>query len=187
MNPVKSKIKADVYESFGREMEEREKKVNAEIQQNVGAKDGLALAAKRIGDLNEHIRKDMEEGAIDVLAGEPLKIEAYAMKWVKRAIGVCDNLATAAEVARIQSIGKAKGLSETKDLIFKLWTNEQCMINAYLESLEKNPDGDVDGRSLDGHPGLSLKAVRKESDSQEKAKEKPKKTTKTKAKGKKKE
>lgn len=162
MNPAKSQVKAGVYEELGREYEEREKATTVESHQQHGARDGLKLAAGRVGELGNHVAEEMKEGVIEGLAGEPLKIEAYVMKWIKRAVGVCDNLATTAEVARINAVGKAKGLEMAKEHAFKLWKQESAQLSAYAKALEEGrlEEGD------DGHPGESLKAQRQAEDAE---------------------
>ena len=185
MNPSKSQIKAVVYDEVGREFEKREGDALKDSERQHGARDALKLAAQRVGELGNHIREEMKEGVIEELAGDPLKVEAYAMKWLKRAVGVCDNLATTAEVARVHATGRAKGLADAKEHALKLLRAENSVMEAYRKAME-SPDGeDLDGRSLDGHPGLPMKARRRaEDEADEVGKEPSEKPEKAKSKAK---
>ena len=167
MNPAKAQFKADLAESFGREFEKMEDKAEKSIYLQEGARDALSLAAKRIGELGEHIDKEVEEGALEEVMGEPLKILAYVKKWLKRAVGSVDNLATTAEVARIEATGRMKGLEAAKKYTLNVWMEEHKKLEAYVEAM-KEGDGEIDGRALDGHPGPSLKSQRLAEDAADK-------------------
>jgi len=167
MNPAKAQIKTIMAEEFGRHIEEMGDKARAQVHGHRGGKDAFILAAQRVGQLAAHIDKDLEEGVIDEYVGEPLKVAAYAKRYLKRAVGAIDNLATAAEIATHVSEGRAKGLDDATGYVNGVFKAEMSKLEALKASIEE------DGRVPDAHPGPSLKAQRKEKPPVKKAAAKP--------------
>jgi len=180
MNPVKTKFKIDMAEAFGRKFEGMEDEAEHSFYRQEGARDALKAVAPKIGELMAHIDEEIKSGALDEI-GEPLKVAAYAKKWLQRAIGSIDGLATQAEVARIGMGGKMKGLKDARQYAFNVWKEEQAKLQSYLNALED----DVlieDGKAPDGHPGPTLKSKRRveEPESKEPTSEEPTPSTETK-------
>lgn len=164
MNPAKSNMKALLAEEFGRHVEKMGEKVHDQIHAHKGGKEAFVLGAQRVGKLAAHIDKDIEEGVIDEFIGEPLKVAAYAKRYLKRAVGALDNLATAAEIAVYKAEGREIGLKDANDYINGQWKEEMAKLDALKKAIESGEDVRVDGgpapRGLDGHPGPSLKTQR---------------------------
>jgi len=156
MNPAKTQIKSVVAEEFGRHIEEMGDKARAQVHGHKGGKDAFILAAQRVGQLAAHIDKDLKEGVIDEYVGEPLKVATYAKRYLKRAVGALDNLATAAEIATHVSEGRAKGLDDATGYINGVFKAEMSKLEAFKALVAE------DGRVPDAHPGPSLKAQRQE-------------------------
>jgi hypothetical protein len=91
--------------------------------------------------------------------GEPIEVAKYAKRWMKRAIGSIDSLATKAEASRIAATGQKKGLEDAARVAHKAWEEERNKLQAYMEALEEDKPRE-DGRELDGHPGPTLKSKR---------------------------
>jgi hypothetical protein len=159
MNPVKSQVKMVVAEELGRRFEEDAGAAHDSMCEHKGGKSAFMHAAKKISELGEHVDKDLKEGRIEEVVGEPLKIVAYVKQYIKRCVGVCDNLATAAEVAIHRTTGKELGLMDAAKLALKMRDEERNKLEEYVKALKEG--GEVDGRSIDGHPGPSLKSQRK--------------------------
>jgi len=164
MNPAKAHVKAIVAEEFGRHIEEMSEKAVERVHVHNGAVEAFRLGAKRAGELGEHIDKDVKEGIIDEFVGEPLKVAAYAKKYLKRAVGALDNLATAAQIAIHVAEGRAIGLKDANKYVNGIWKEEREKLEAFNRALANDETIDLRGDSVppafDGHPGLSLKAQR---------------------------
>ena len=176
MNPAKSEIKIALTEVLGRSIETTADSIKDHHMRHVGGKEAFAHAAAKIGELNAVIDKDLEDGVVADVVGEPLQVVKFAKRYVKRAIGICDNLATAAEIAVHESRGREKGMRDAAKLVLKSWHDERTKLESFVAALEtsKSNGKDIDARALDGHPGPTLKAQR----TTEKAVEKPKKRSK---------
>lgn len=159
MNPAKSHVKTIVTEELGRHIEEMCEKASERVHVHSGGKEAFKLGAQRVGELAEHIDKDIQEGVIDEFVGEPLKVASYAKRYLKRAVGALDNLATAAEIAVHVANGRVIGLKDSAEYVGGVWKEEKAKLDAYAEAISEGKD-EIDGRSLDGHPGLSLKSQR---------------------------
>lgn len=182
MNPTKTKFKIDMAEDFGRKFEGMEEEAERSFYRQEGARDALKAAAQPIGQLMANIDDEVKEGALKEIAGEPLKVAEYAKRWLKRALGSIDSLATKAEVARVAAGGQRKGLEDAKKVAFKVWEEERNKLRAYLEAVEEDKPRD-DGREADGHPGPTLKSQRstEENPLAKEPKNEPKKAPKKKA------
>lgn len=163
MNPAKAQIKTIVAEEFGRHIEKMGEKAGEKVLAHKGGKEAFELGAKRVGELAEHIDKDIEEGVINEFVGEPLKVAAYAKRYLKRAMGALDNLATAAQIAIYKTEGQQIGLNDANTYINKQWQEEKAKLEALQKGIEDGsirPDDGPPPRGPDGHPGPSLKSQR---------------------------
>lgn len=173
MNPAKTKFKIDMAEEFGRKFEGMEEEAERSFYRQEGARDALKAAAPQISALMAHIDEEAKEGVLAEF-GEPLKVAAYAKKWLQRAIGSIDGMATKAEVARIAAGGTQDGLKRAKEYAHNVWKEEQTKLRAYLEALEEKFPEDEEAKSPDGHPGPTLKSKRKAEEDVPKEAEVPK-------------
>jgi len=162
MNPAKAQVKIAIYDELTREYEKREDDARVAAARQEGARDALKAAQRPIGDFGELMKKEMEEGGLEGILGEPLKVLEWAMKWNRRAVGSLENLSNTAEVARIGAEGRVQGLRVAKEHTFKLWKAERERVQAFIKE-QGGADGEADARGLPSegrHPGPSLKAQR---------------------------
>jgi NACalpha-BTF3-like transcription factor len=168
MNLTKVEVTLLTAEKLGREAEKMVEEARRDEICNVGARDALKQAAKAIGDLGKHVDQDYDEGNLNDVVASPLEVVKYAKRYIKRAVGVIDNLATTAEVGRITSAGRAKGLEQSVKAAKRMVDEERIKIENLKTALEQNDvviEDDVfvvsADRSIPGsHPGASLKTQR---------------------------
>ena len=142
MNPLKSEVKILVAENIGREMEGFAEGAQKQVHMQQGAKEGLEHAAQKVAELLEHIDKDFDNGGLEGFKN-PLKVMEYAKRYIKRSIGVIDNLARVAEISKIKYGGKEKGFSEAAAHINKLWKEEKTKLENFAKMLEQSESGEV--------------------------------------------
>lgn len=163
MNIDKCEIKILVSRELGAQYAAMAKAAEQDVLRQEGARDALKLAAQRVGELGAHVDKDLEEG---VLSAEDLKdpkrVEIYIKRYIKRMWGVIDNLATTAEVARLNAFGRQRGLENAGEVVRALCQSEQAKLAAIQQQIESGSLQTEDGRALDGHPGLPLKYQRED-------------------------
>jgi len=166
MNPTKTRFKIDMAEDFGRKFEGMEEEAERSFHRQEGARDALKSAAQPVASLMELIDQDLKDGGLPA-SGDPVEVAKYAKRWLKRALGALDNLATKAEVARIAAEGRRKGLEDAKQFAFKVWEDERGKLEAYLKAVEEERDGDGESDDVPGgHPGPSLKSQRQAEEKQ---------------------
>jgi len=176
MNSIKSQVKILTAEALGRDIEKMIEGAHKKVFLQQGAKEGLELGSSKVSELLSHIDKDLEKGIIGEIESEPLKIAEYVKRYIQRCVGILDNLATQAEVARLICAGQEKGLTESNDFINKFWKEERAKLESLLRTLEEAAEK---GGSVEeiGRPAPTLKALRTEEglkniDKSEKKKEK---------------
>lgn len=193
MNVGKSMAKVDLAKTLGKRYADQAKEADKQELLQQGAKEGLELAVKRVGDLGLQLDKAFEDGELtQEMLKDPKQIEIFIKKWNRRAVGVIDNLATTAEVARRDAIGRAKGLRAAEEGAQKEAESEVRRLRALQEAIDS---GEITleeveaGTSLPGepggHPGLPLKHQREDEEAAEAA-SKPAKAVSKKARPKKK-
>lgn len=193
MNPLKAEVKILTLESVGREMEEMAEGADRQATLQRGAIDALKHAAKKLGSLIEHVDKEMDDGVIEALKGDPIAIAKYAKQYVRRCIGAIDNLATTAEVVGHMQEGRKRGLDEAAKKVNDEWKAEKEKLEVFAKAVQEGTldDGSGDVRLPKGHPGPSLKSQRLAEDQgngepEKTPEEPPEKQPKGKPKGKKK-
>lgn len=173
MNIDKCEIKILVSRELGAQYAAMAKAAEQDVLRQEGARDALKLAAQRVGELGAHVDKDLEEG---VLSAEDLKdpkrVEIYIKRYIKRMWGVIDNLATTAEVARLNAFGRQRGLENAGEVVRVLCQSEQAKLTAIQQQIESGSLETGDGKAPDGHPGLPLKYQREDEVAAEAAVEK---------------
>jgi hypothetical protein len=163
MNPLKAEVKILTAESIGRKMEEMQEESLKQQRLQQGAKEALEFAAKRTSELAAHVDKDLQEGKLDDIIGEPLKVADYAKQYIRRCVGALDNLATQAEVARLGAIGRHKAFGDAAKYVSGVWKEEKEKLESFAEALASGEVRiDEDGPSPTGHPGPTLKSQRLE-------------------------
>jgi len=182
MNVNKSMMKVDLAKSIGSKYADMVKEAEKDQLRQEGARDALKLAVERVGDLGLHVDKDLEEGVLSASdLKDPKKVEMFIKRFIKRAVGVVDNLATTAEIARTVASGRTKGLQSAENYVRKLGEAEV----ARLQELEKQigrGELTLEDVGAGGHPGLSLKHQREDEKSASEATSKPKASKKSKRK-----
>lgn len=160
MSPEKAKIKAIVAEELGRDIEELANLAHDKVFKHQGGKDAFELGAAKVSGLAAHVDKDLEMGVIAEVEGEPLKIANYVKRYIKRCVGVLDNLATAAEIATHQMTGREQGLRAAAQISLKMVNEEVTKLEALSNASESDVDGRGRHREKDGSPAPTLKSQR---------------------------
>jgi hypothetical protein len=190
MNPLKVQVKILTAEKLGRDIEGMIEGAHKRTFLQQGAKEGLELGSSKVSELMAHIDAELKEGVIGNLDG-PISIAEYVKRYIKRCVGVLDNLATQAEVSRLMFAGQEKAFKEANEHINKFWKEEKNKLESFLKDLEETNKegggGNGEVKYPDNHPGPSLKMQRTQDEmTQDKKtegkKKTEKKTTKKKAK-----
>lgn len=170
MNVAKSMAKVDLAKTLGKRYADQAKEADKQELLQQGAKEALEHAARCVGDLGLKLNKSLEDGELtSEMLKDPKQVEIFIKKWNRRAVGAIDNLATAAEVARRNAIGRAQGLraaeegakKEAEAEIRRL-TALQAAIDAGEITLEEAEAGTALPGEPGGHPGLPLKHRRED-------------------------
>ena len=137
MNPAKAEVKILTTREIGNNVEDMCEAAEKAVHEYKGAEDGIKQSAKALTTLHAHIDKDIEEGKLDEVVGEPLKVAEYAKKYVTRCMGLLDNLATRAEYQKYKAQGKAEGLRSAVDSIKKVHDAEEIKLKNYVLAVEQ--------------------------------------------------
>jgi len=170
MNVGKSMAKIDLAKTLGKRYAEQAKEADKQELLQQGAKEALEHAALCVGDLGLKLDKALEDGELTpAMLKDPKQVEVFIKRWNKRAVGAIDNLATMAEVARRDAVGRAKGLRAAEEGARKEAEAEvkrlealQAAIDAGEITLEEVEAGTAPPGEPGGHPGLSLKHKRQD-------------------------
>jgi len=137
MNVSKSMMKIDMAKSLGSQYAGMAKAAKEDQLRQEGARDALKLAAQRVGALGLQLDKALEDGELtpDMLK-DPKQIEIFVKRWNRRAIGVIDNLATTAEVARMDAVGRVKGLEAAEALVQGMAKSEVSKLEELQRQIE---------------------------------------------------
>ena len=121
MNVGKSMVKVDLAKTLGSQYSDMVAAAEKDELLQQGAREALKLAMQRVGDLGLQLDKSLEDGELSASdLKDPQKVESYIKRWNKRAVGVLDNLATTAEIARTIANGRAKGLKAAEEVARKM-------------------------------------------------------------------
>lgn len=137
MNVSKSMLKVDMAKSLGERYAGMVRATRDDELRQEGARDALKFAAQRVGALGLQLDKALEDGELSAAdLKDPKKVEIFIKRWNRRAVGVLDNLATTAEVARMDAVGRIKGLQAAEEVVKTLAKTEV----ARLEELQRQID-----------------------------------------------
>lgn len=136
MNPLKSEVKIGTTLEIGANVEDMCEGAEATVHEYKGAEDALKQSTKAVQSLHTHVDKDLEDGKIDEVLNEPLLVAEYVKRYVTRAIGILDNLATRAEYQKFKAQGKAEGLRAAVESIKKVHDAEEAKLRGYLAAVE---------------------------------------------------
>jgi hypothetical protein len=175
MNVAKSMAKVDLAKTLGKRYAEQAREADKQELLQQGAKEALEHAAKCVGDLGLKLDKAIEDGELtQEMLGDPKQVEIFIKKWNRRAVGALDNLATTAEVARRNAIGRAQGLRAAEEGAKKEAEAEIKRLAALQKAID---DGEItleeaqSGTALPGEeggrPGLPLKYQREDEEQAE--------------------
>lgn len=170
MNVAKSMAKVDLAKTLGKRYAEQAREADKQELLQQGAKEALEYAARAVGDLGLKLDKALEEGELtQEMLKDPKQVEIFIKKWNKRAVGAIDNLATTAEIARRNAIGRAQGLRAAEEGAKKEAEAEIKRLAALQKAID---DGEVTLEEVEsgtappgepgGHPGPSLKHQRED-------------------------
>lgn len=162
MNLQKAEVKIAVARDLVEQYAKMAKGAQDDQLRQEGARDALKLAAQRVGELGAHVDKDLAEGALSAAdLKDPDKVQAFIKRFIKRAFGVVDNLATTAETARIVAHGRQNGLKHAEEVAAAMFKAEVAKIETLqrqIASGEINAENFRDGGF--GGPGPTLKQQR---------------------------
>lgn len=178
MNIQKSELKIALTKEFGKQFNEQKQAAVKEQHAMMGEIRAIKNAAKKIADLMVHVDKDLKEGKINEIIGEPMLVAKYAKKQYQHAIGVLDNLATQAEVSAHRCAGLEIGFRQSCEFIEKMHAEEMKKLESLRKAIDEGKVKLVDGELMisedergenvpGGHPGLPMKAKRLEEDEKE--------------------
>jgi len=179
MSLEKSRLRMLIAEEIGRGLEEQRDALEKMVLKQEGARDGLKKAVPGITDLMAALDAEFKDKGmiggvlISDIGGEPVRLVAAVKRYLQRAIGVVDNLATTAEVAMMVTSGQVKGMNGAISHVKGSFYDKE---KAKLEAVEKGiADGSIvveDGRLVQKdvsrespripgmHPGETLKMQR---------------------------
>ena len=137
MNVGKSMMKVDLAKTLGAQYAEMAQAVENDRLRQEGARDSLKLAAQRVGALGLQLDKALEDGELSAAnLKDPKQVEIFIKRWNKRAVGVLDNLATAAEIAIQIASGRAKGLKAAEEVVQKTAETELAMLRELQRQID---------------------------------------------------
>lgn len=172
MNPQKVEIKMLTAQELGKSLEGERDAVEKEVFRTDGAFQALRASIPKVQALLAEVDKDLENGEIEKVAGEPLQVLALIKRWIQRSVGVVDNLATSAEIQHHRTVGRQKGLEQAVQLVFKTFNEERTKLENLQKALESGAmvveDGGAPGddpnwqrsHAPGAHPGEPLKGLR---------------------------
>jgi hypothetical protein len=130
MGITKSEIKMSAINELGSAVDDMLETAQQEMYQAGGAKNALVTAQRKVEELANVVAVDLDEGVIEKLCEEPMEVAKYVNRMIKRAGGVIDNLATTAEVQRIQAVGAAASLKVVVGIAKKMHDREDEKVKA---------------------------------------------------------
>jgi len=155
MNVGKSMVKVDLAKTLGSQYSEMVRAAEKDQLRQEGARDALKLAARRVGDLGLHVDKDLEEGKLSASdMKDPKKVEEFIKRFIKRAVGVLDNLATTAEVARTVANGRAKGLQAAEEVVKNMGEGEVKKLAELQRQIESGEVSIEEATNREAPPSL---------------------------------
>ena len=134
MSIQKSELQAAMANNIGASIEDRLESVQNEIQQYDGAHQALAQAMKSLEGLFKHVDQDVDEGKYADLEG-PLQIAGAVKNYIKKAIGLVDNLATSSKIQGIRARGKAEGVQDAMTIVKKVREQAEAKVRAAMRAL----------------------------------------------------
>lgn len=140
MSIQKSELQAAMANNIGASIEDRLGAVQNEIQQYDGAQQALVQAMKSLEGLFKHVDQDVDEGKYADLEG-PLQIAGVVKNYIKKAIGLVDNLATSSKIQGIRARGKAEGVQDAMIIVKKVREQAEAKIQVAMQALK---DGQVE-------------------------------------------
>lgn len=167
MNLDKSRTKIDLTKVLGAQFANMSEEAGKDQLRQEAARDALKLAAQRVGELGLHVTKDLDEGVLSPSdLKDPKTVEIFIKKYIKRAVGVLDNLATSAEVARMIANGREKGVAAAEQVVRTMCEAEIAKLQEIERQLQAG-ELTVEEVRAGGHPGLPLKYQRQDEEAAE--------------------
>jgi hypothetical protein len=174
MNVGKAMAKVELAKTLGKRYAEQAREADKQELLQQGAKEALEYAARAVGDLGVKLDKALEDGELTPdMMKDPKQVEIFIKRWNKRAVGALDNLATTAEIARRDAIGRARGLRAAEEGAKKEAQAETARLVALQQAIDS---GEITIEEVEagtalpgepgGHPGLPLKHQREDEKAQ---------------------
>ena len=165
MTIAKAEIKIGTINDLGNKLDDELEVAVQVVERAAGSAAALKQAKSKLAGLYAHIDQDIDEGKIPE---EPLAVAKYAKSYVQKAIGVLDNMAITADVAKIRAEGKLEGLRVALGVAKKDMDAEKAKLAGLLTALEEGGSvvledgGDIPERAIGVHPGDPLASRRAE-------------------------
>lgn len=134
MNVEKAQIKIGTAHEIGVHLDDMLEAAEAQVYRQEGAAMALKQAIGPIVGLAEHVKKDLTEGKLDEFGELGLKVSEYVIRYINRAAGAVENLATAAEVGKLKALGKVDGLRDAVKSTKKVMDGERQKVSAFVEA-----------------------------------------------------
>jgi len=166
MSIEKAEIKIGTIRQFGTKLEDQKEAAEAECCRNEGALGSLKQAADGVFGILQIVEKEAKAGAFDEVKGS-LAVCEVVKSYLKKVLGSLDNLATQANVGRLQSKGEIEGLGKAILTAKKILDEESRKAQGIRETVligVEDEDGKVtpvEARPVGTHPGPSIAAQRK--------------------------
>lgn len=173
MSLMKSEIKASTTFDIGERIDEKLEAARGMVHYATGGAAGLRQGSKLLEGLFEHVKKDIEAGLLDKTEGEPLKVAEHVNRYIKRCMGVLENLATAADINVVRNQGKVEALEVVVKELKRNYDDETQRAAAQRASEGSADVLPIRGRADGVHPGMSLADRRKAEEAGENAPPEP--------------
>lgn len=159
----KAELKILVANNIGSDIENLLEVAIRHRDQQTGGKQALVAASRSVANLAEHFRKCVEDGEIKLDGLEAQEVQALVFRYITRASGIAENMATSAQAQENVADGMIAAYRRAMQVPSKMIAEEQCKKNAALAALNNTiEEGEVDPRrpkmrTTGVHPGSPLK------------------------------
>jgi hypothetical protein len=148
----KAQLKMAVAHDIGVKLDDRREAAEAELHRFEGAVGAMKQAGENIEGLIVLLQKDVDGGAFDGLAsepiGEPLKLKEHIVRWLRRALGVTISLREVAETNRLKCAGKLEAMEAAVKDVRGVFDEERAKAAALTSEGGPRPAGRRPGPSI---------------------------------------
>jgi len=137
-------LKKDIVHDLGCKYDDAYAVALKEIARADAAKQAYLVAQQKVEALCQGVQEDLEDGTLEkaLNKGAPVLAE-YVKRWLMRAGGACDNLATAAKMQELRAEGAASTWKAIVDATKKDYDRTMVQLQAIHDAMEDDA-ADVD-------------------------------------------